>query len=272
MEEKNQGEMSFLEHLEELRWRLIRAAIAIVIGAVLALSLKDLLFEKIIFGPVKDWFPTNRFLCGISDTLCLTDNSSVFQALNLPTQITVYLMTGVIVGIVLAFPYIFYQIWSFIAPGLKDREKKQARGITVWVSLLFFLGISFGYFIIVPISVQFFLNFSLSDLVKNEFTINSYVSTVTIITLSTGILFQLPVVVMILARLGLITPAFLKKYRKHALVGVLLLSAIITPPDISSQILVTFPIMLLYELSIIIAARIQRKSKRNPDSTGIQTR
>ncbi|NND94741.1 MAG: twin-arginine translocase subunit TatC [Flavobacteriales bacterium] len=260
---ENQGEMSFLEHLEELRWRLIKAFVAVVIGAVVALSMKNLLFETLIFGPVKQWFPTNRFLCQVSDALCLSESASVFQALNLPTQISVYLMTGLIAGIIIAFPYIFYQVWSFVAPGLKNEERKQAKGMTFWVSLLFFLGILFGYFIIVPISVQFFLNFSLSDLVKNEFTINSYVSTVTVITLSTGILFQLPIVVMILAKLGLITPELLKKYRKHALVAILLLSAIITPPDISSQILVTFPIMLLYEISIRIAARIQKKQMKS---------
>jgi sec-independent protein translocase protein TatC len=161
----------------------------------------------------------------------------------------------------MAFPYVFYQLWGFISPGLKAQERKHARGITFWVSMLFFLGILFGYYIISPVSVQFFLNFSVSDLVKNDFTLDSYVSVVTMATLATGLLFQLPVVVLILAKLGLISPELMKKYRKHALIAVLLLSAIITPPDITSQVLITLPLMFLYEISILVARRVQRKEK-----------
>lgn len=253
--------MGFLEHLEELRWRLVRAFAAIVVGALVALGLKSFLFDKIIFGPIQPWFPTNSFLCTISEKLCIDGTASTFQSLKLPTQVSVYLMTGLVAGLVMAFPYVFYQIWGFVSPGLRQEERKQARGITFWVSLLFFLGILFGYYIISPVSVQFFLNFSVSDLVKNDFTLDSYVSVVTMATLATGLLFQLPVVVLILAKLGLITPEIMKKYRKHALIAVLLISAIITPPDITSQVLITLPLMFLYEISILVARRVQRKQR-----------
>lgn len=251
--------MGFLEHLEELRWRIVRAFAAIVIGALVALGLKSFLFDVVIFGPIQPWFPTNGLLCKISTDLCLTESASQFQALKMPTQVTVYIMTGLVAGLVMAFPYVFYQIWGFISPGLKTEERKQARGITGWVSLLFFLGIAFGYYIIAPVSVQFFLKFSVSDLVENKFTLDSYVSVVTMATLATGLLFQLPILVYILAKLGLITPALLRTYRKHALIAVLLLSAIITPPDVTSQVLITLPLMLLYEVSILVAKRVQRK-------------
>ena len=253
--------MGFLEHLEELRWRLVRAMAAVVVGALIALGLKSFLFDKIIFGPIQPWFPTNNFLCTISEKLCIDSTASTFQSLKLPTQVSVYIMTGLVAGLVMAFPYVFYQIWGFVSPGLRKQERQQARGITFWVSLLFFLGILFGYYIISPESVQFFLNFSVSDLVKNDFTLDSYVSVVTMATLATGLLFQLPVVVLILAKLGLITPEIMKKYRKHALIAVLLLSAIITPPDITSQVLITLPLMFLYEISILVARRVQRKER-----------
>lgn len=253
--------MGFLEHLEEMRWRIVKSLAAVVLGALIALGMKSILFDIIIFGPIQPWFPTNAFLCTVSQDLCIEAAAPDFQALKLPTQVTVYIMTGLVSGLVIAFPYVFFQLWGFIAPGLKDAERKQARGITIWVSMLFFLGILFGYYIITPVSVQFFLNFSVSDFVKNDFTLDSYVSVVTMATLATGLLFQLPVVVLILAKLGLITPEIMKKYRKHALIAVLLLSAIITPPDITSQVLITLPLMLLYEISIMIARRVQRRAK-----------
>jgi len=253
--------MPFLAHLEELRWRIIRAAIAIVIMAVLALIAKDFLFEVIIFGPVKEWFPTNSLLCKLSDALCVDETAGIFQALSLPSQVTVYILTGLVVGMIAAFPYVFYQFWSFIKPGLKDREAKEAKGMTFWISVLFFLGVLFGYYIIVPISVQFFLNFSVSEMVENKFTINSYVSTVTVLTLATGILFQLPMVVLLLTKIGLVTPEILKKYRKHALVAVLVLAAVITPPDFFSQVLIAIPIMVLYEVGILLSRRVIKRQR-----------
>jgi len=258
-------EMSFLDHLEELRWRIIKAIGAVMIGAGAVFFMKDWLFDGIIFGPMRAEFITYRAFCsmsyhlGIGEQLCFQDLQLTLQSINMVTQITMHIVASLIVGFIVAFPYIFFQIWQFIAPGLKKEERRQAQGMTVWVSILFFLGVLFGYFMIVPLSVQFLGNYQVSELVKNNIDISSYVSTVTTLTLATGILFQLPVVVMILARLGLITAAILKKYRRHALVSILVLAAIITPPDIASQVLVTLPIMVLYEFSILIARRIEKK-------------
>ncbi len=268
MEDSTQGDMSFLDHLEELRWRIVRALIAIVICAIVAFFMKSFLFDVLIFGPRDADFTTYRGFCqlsdilGMGDKLCFNDLQFEVKSFEMVTQITMHIVASLIAGIIIAFPYVFYQVWGFISPGLKDQEKNQAKGITLWVSILFFAGVLFGYYMIVPLSVQFLGNYQVSETVENTIGISSYVSTVTTLTLATGILFQLPVVVFILAKLGLITPALLKKYRKHAFVGVLLLSAVITPPDIASQILVTFPIMILYEASILIAARIQKNQAR----------
>jgi sec-independent protein translocase protein TatC len=162
-------------------------------------------------------------------------------------------------GFILTFPFVFYQMWSFIKPALKDTEHKIAKGSVLWASLLFLLGIAFGYFIISPLCVQFFGTFSVSENVTNDFTINSYLSLITTTTLFSGLFFELPMVIMILSKLGIVSPAFLKKYRKHALIIILIFSAIITPPDVISQVLVAIPVLILYEIGILVAKRIERK-------------
>ncbi len=259
------SEMPFLDHLEELRWRIIRSAIAIVIGSVIALIFSDFLFDVIIFGPLTDWFPTNQFLCTMSDGFCeslLGDGEKKMQAIDLTAEISSFVMTGLIAGLILAFPYVFSQVWGFISPGLKEKEQKQAKGMTFWMSLLFFLGILFGYFVLVPIAMRFFYTFSISDMVVKEFKFDKVVSAVSIWTLISGILFQLPIVIYVFTKLGLIGPDILKKYRKHALVAVLVLAALITPPDFFSQVLITIPIMLLYEIGIFIAKRVVKNQQK----------
>lgn len=264
--------MSFLDHLEELRWRIVKAVSAVMIGAIVVFFFKSWLFDGVIFAPMRADFITYRAFCslsyhvGLGDQLCFSDLILTLQSINMVTQITMHIVASLIAGLILSFPFVFYQLWQFISPGLKDEEKKQAQGMTAWVSILFFLGVAFGYYMIVPLSVQFLGNYQVSDLVKNNIDISSYVSTVTTLTLATGVLFQLPVVVMILARLGLITASMLKTYRRHALVVVLIVSAIITPPDIASQVLVTLPIMVLYEFSIFIARRIEKKRNAKMNS------
>lgn len=263
-------EMGFLEHLEELRWRFIRIIIAIVVGGVIVFFLPSFLFDSVIFGPMKADFFTYRAFCsmshalGLGEGLCFGELKLDLQSIAMVSQITMHIVASLIAGLIISFPYVFYQFWAFILPGLKDNERSMAKGMTIWVSILFAMGVLFGYFMIVPLSVQFLGNYQVSDLVSNNITISSYVTTVSTLTLATGILFQLPVLVYILSKLGLITPALLKTYRRHALVGVLVLSAIITPPDIASQVLVTFPIMILYEVSIWISRRVERKlAKKN---------
>ncbi len=266
-------EMSFLDHLEQLRWHLIRSAIAIVVLGVVAFINKNFIFDGVILGPKNSDFLTFKFLCKASlklnqwlpnlvgaDTLCIGQNMPKLQNINMAGQFTSHIMTSIVVGLIVAFPYVFWEMWRFISPGLKDGERNNVRGAVFTVSSLFFIGVLFGYFIICPLSVNFFLTYSVSSAVQNIPTLGTYVSTVTTVVLACGFVFQLPVVVLVLTKMGLVSPLILKKFRKHAFVGSLVLSAVITPPDIFSQFLVTIPLMILYEISIFISAKITKKA------------
>ncbi|HKL39761.1 MAG TPA: twin-arginine translocase subunit TatC [Cryomorphaceae bacterium] len=260
------NEMTFLQHLEELRWRLIKAFIAILVFAMVAFVFKSFVFDVLIFAPKNEDFITYRFFCymsnviGLDDSLCLT-SSFELQNITMSGQFTSHILVSGVLGFIVAFPYVFYQLWAFIMPGLSGNEKATARGAVVATSFLFLVGVSFGYFLISPLSVQFLGGYTVSEQVDNIIALNSFITTVTMTTLSGGLVFQLPVVIYFLAKLGLVTPGSLRQYRKHAIVGVLILSAIITPPDVTSQVLVTLPLMVLYELSIYIARIVVRKNK-----------
>jgi sec-independent protein translocase protein TatC len=260
------NQMTFLQHLEELRWRLIKAFIAILVFAIAAFVFKSFVFDVLILAPKNSDFITYRFFChmselvGLDDSLCLA-SSFKLQNISMSGQFTSHLLVSIVLGFIIAFPYVFYQLWAFIMPGLSGSEKSTARGAVVATSFLFLIGVSFGYFLISPLSVQFLGGYTVSDQVDNIIALDSFITTITMTTLSGGLVFQLPVVIFFLAKLGLVTPETLRKYRKHAIVGVLILSAIITPPDVTSQILVTLPLMVLYELSIQIARVVVRKNK-----------
>lgn len=257
--------MSFLEHLEELRWTLIRAFIAILLGAIGLFFAKNWLFDYVVLAPKDQDFLTYQLFCDLSnalhlgDKLCLGDIPLTLQNITMSGQFSTHIVVSLIGGFILAFPYVVFEAWRFLKPGLREGEKKLARGIVFYASLLFMSGVLFGYYLIAPLSVQFLGGYQVSEAVANQISLNSFITTVTTVTLASGLVFQLPIVIYFLAKIGLVTPAFLKKYRKHALVVVLILSAVITPPDITSQILVALPILLLYEVSIIIARKIQSK-------------
>ena len=176
------------------------------------------------------------------------------QSMNMTGQFSYSLMMSALGGVIIGFPFIFHQLWSFVKPGLKTTEKSLAKGVIFYVSILFFLGVAFGYFILAPLCVQFFGNYKISEEIKNDFTVNSYLSTIMSTVFYSGILFLLPVISLILTKIGVITPAFLRKYRKHSIVGVLILSALITPPDLISQVIVAIPIAILYEIGILVSA------------------
>ncbi|MCG8702308.1 MAG: twin-arginine translocase subunit TatC [Bacteroidales bacterium] len=254
MSNEPEKEMTFLEHLEELRWHLIRSAIAIFVFASVGFIFKSILFDVIFMGPSDSEFITNRLLCKIN--ICINQASVPIQNFMMTGQFMSHIKISLIAGIVIAFPYIVFELWRFISPALHNNEKKMARGAILVIWLLFILGIAFGYFIVCPLSINFLINYQVSEQVVNNPKLMSYISLVASISLASGILFQLPVVVLFLSKIGLVTPKFLKKYRKHALVVILILSAIITPPDIYSQILVSIPILVLYEISISISKRI----------------
>ena len=261
-------EMSFLQHLEELRWHLIRAISAIIIVAILAFLNKTFVFDVIIFSPKKADFITFQLLCKLSeqlnllfpafidkDILCIGGNIPTLQNLSMAGQFTTHILVSLITGLVVAFPYVFWEIWRFISPGLHEKEQKLTRGTVFYSSFLFLLGISFGYFVISPLSINFFSTYQVSAEVANQFTLNTYISTLTTIVLACGVLFELPIVVYFLTRAGIIYPELLRTYRKHSIVGAFILSAILTPPDVFSQFLVSLPLFVLYEISIFISAR-----------------
>ena len=260
-------EMSFLDHLEELRWHLIRSTIAVVILALLAFIFKDFIFDTLIFGPKHPDFPTYKMFCNISrslgmDTFCFQELPFRIQSRTMAGQFSAHMWTSIYAGIIVAFPYILYEFWRFISPGLKEKERNSSRGFLIIASILFFLGGLFGYYLITPLSINFLGSYQVSKEVFNDFDLDSYISLVRTSVLACGIVFELPIIMYILTKIGLVTPEILRKYRKFALIIVLVLSAVITPPDIVSQIIVAIPILILYEVSIHISKIVIRNQLR----------
>ncbi len=256
-------EQSFLDHLEVLRWHLIRSAAAILVGAIVAFVFPEVLFDQIIFASKDPSFPTYQWLCWLSrfmnlgEAFCILEMPFTLMNISMSGQFSTHIISSLVAGFILAFPYVFWEIWRFIKPALYSGEEKYSKGIVFYTSGLFILGVLFGYYFVAPLSVQFLGNYQVSAQVANQINLNSFISTVTTVCLANGIIFQLPVLVYFLSKLGLITPTILRKYRKHSLVVLLLLAAIITPPDIMSQVMVTFPLMILYEISIKISAKFE---------------
>lgn len=264
---KPEGDMSFLDHLEELRWHLIRSTLAIVIIGVLAFIFRDFIFNQIIFAPSYPDFVSYEYMCRLSqifgsDKGCETELNFIIQNRTMGGQFSAAIWTSIMAGIILGFPYIIYEFWRFVAPGLHPNERKNSRGFIFVSSFLFFLGVLFGYYIIAPLSINFLATFTVGDQVKNEFDIDSYIGLVRSSALAAGLIFELPIIIYFFTKIGLVTPEFLRKYRKYALVIVLVVAAVITPPDISTQIIVSIPIRILYEASIFISAFVVRQEKR----------
>ncbi len=254
--------MPFLAHLEELRWRLVKSVIVILVFAIAIFYYTEWIMDHIFLALAKPEFPIFSFFCW-SFGICTEEIAISFQSVQMSGQFTTNLMMAIIGGLIVAFPYVFYQLWSFVKPGLKQNELRTVRGIVLFVSVLFFIGILFGYYVVAPLSVQFLGNWQMAEDIENNITINSYLITVISTVFFTGLFFLLPVVIYIFSKLGLVTPAFLKKYRKHAFVIVLIVAAIITPPDLFTQIVVAVPILLLYELGIFISKRVEKKRRRD---------
>jgi sec-independent protein translocase protein TatC len=262
---KNPGHMSFLQHLEELRWRLVRCAIVILLLAIVIWYFQEEIMVNLFLSMKDKDFVTFRLLCQYIG-VCVEEIPVKMQSMTVSGQFTYALMMSFLGGLVVSFPYVFYQIWSFIKPGLKQREKKMVNGLVFYVSLLFFLGILFGYFIVAPLSVQFFGSYQISNQIENNFTIGSYMSTIFSTVFYSGLFFLLPVVSYLLTKIGLINVSFLIKYRKHAIVAILILAAIITPPDIASQIIVSIPIIILYEIGILVSKRAERLASKEANT------
>ena len=259
MAKKSLSEMSFLDHLEELRWLLVRSTIAVVLLAVVVFFFSDFIFDQVVFGPTKVDFVTYRFFCeashylGFADTICIEELPFTIQNTSMEGQVNVFIWMGITAGFILGFPYILWELWRFISPALYENERKYAKVFIFTASLLFFMGVLFGYFVIVPMSVNFLASFSISTVVKNDINLDSYIGMVKTSVLAGGIFFELPIIVYLLTKLGLIKPSFLQNTRRYAIVIVLIISAIVTPPDVVSQITVAVPMLLIYEMSILIS-------------------
>ncbi|RLD20680.1 MAG: twin-arginine translocase subunit TatC [Bacteroidetes bacterium] len=260
-------EMTFLEHLEELRWHLIRSVIAILVLAIAVFLAKDFVWHYIILAPSRLDFWTYEMLCKAgewlqSDGLCINDLPFIIQSRKMTGQFTMHFTTSALIGLIISFPYVFWEIWSFVGPGLYEKERKNSRGAVFFVSFLFMIGVLFGYYIIAPLSVNFLSHYNVDPTILNEFELTNYVSTISMIVLSSAILFQLPMVVYVLTKAGLVTPEMMKSYRKHAVIVILVLGAFLTPPDPISQILIAIPLFGLYQISIFISARVLRRQRR----------
>ncbi len=263
-DEEEEGGMSFLDHLEALRWHLLRSVSAILIFAVAAFIAKDFVFGVLILGPSKVDFLTYRVLCDIGNyfgipALCINELPFTIQSRQMTGQFSMHMTSSIVVGLIGAFPYLFYEVWRFISPGLYSKERNAARGAVFFVSFLFLSGALFGYYVLTPMSINFLANYQLDASIANEFDITSYVSTLSMLVLASAIMFQLPVVVYFLSMSGLVTSKMLKSYRRHSIVVILIVSAIITPPDVISQLLIAIPILVLYEVGIVIAKRLEKK-------------
>ncbi|WP_438965621.1 twin-arginine translocase subunit TatC [Flavobacterium sp.] len=274
MTKKHIGEMSFLDHLEELRWLLIRSTIAVLSLAGASYFFIDYIYSEILFGPKNPKFVTYQFFCKIlqkfevQDTgICNAEMPFIIQNTDMGGQVSFMIWTCITVGFIVGFPFILWELWKFISPALYDKEKKYAVLFIVVASLLFFLGVLFGYFIITPLSVYFFGSFSASPEIVNEFNLDSYVGMIKTSVLACGLIFELPIIIYFLSKLGLVSPESLRNYRKYTLVIVLILSAIITPPDVISQVIVAIPIMILYEISIVISAVVYKNMKKKIKNT-----
>ncbi|MFT5725444.1 MAG: sec-independent protein translocase protein TatC [Bacteroidia bacterium] len=261
--------MSFLDHLEELRWHLMRSVVAIIVFSIAAMANYRFIFDNVIFAVTDKSFPIYKVFCKMSfilygnDKLCFDSIDLNTQNLNVSGQFIYLMVVSFTIGLILSAPYILWEFWRFFKPALRKAEQKYTTGIVLATSLLFFVGVLFGYLILAPLSINFFINFKLTDNIVNHFTMQSFVSFISTLTLASGIVFELPLIIYILAKLGLVTSKFLKKYRKHAVILILVLASLITPPDIMSQILLTVPIYMLYEVGIFIAKRIETKDALN---------
>lgn len=265
--EKKQ-EMSFLDHLEDLRWHLIRATLAIVIAGFLAFLAKGFIFDVLLFGPSRADFWTYNMLCkitqfmGVDGGFCFDEMPFSIQSRTMGGQFSAHIWTSITAGFIVAFPYVIYEFWKFISPAMYENERSTARGFIFISSILFFMGVLFGYYMITPLSINFLGKYQVSAQVLNEFDLGSYISLVRSSVIACGLIFELPIIIYFLTKIGLVTPDMLKKYRKYSLVVVLILAAIITPPDILSQIIVAIPILILYEVSIVISKIVTKREDK----------
>lgn len=265
-ENTEKAEMSFIDHLEVLRAHLFRSVVAIAIGAIVAGIYNKFIIKNILLGPTHNDFPTYGVICrlgrslNLGEALCMGGISLKLQSTQVSGQFSMWFTVILVSGLILAFPYVFYQFWKFIRPALSQKELRRTRGVIFWVSFLFFTGVLFGYFVVAPYAINFFFHFQLDEMVENIWTINSYIDMMLPLVLGSGLAFQLPLVIYFLAQIGLVTAAYLRKMIKYAVVIIFIVAGVITPgPDVVSQLAVAIPLLLLYIISIFLAARVDKQ-------------
>lgn len=252
-----------MDHLEELRKHIIRSVVAILIMTIIAAASMDLIFHYVLLAPTRPDFWTYRMLCKLGEGMCIDKIEFNPQNLSMAGQITTHIVASIITGAVAAFPYVFWQIWKFIKPGLHPNERKNAGGTVFYVTILFVIGVLFGFYVLAPLSVNFLLTYTLDPSIHNLPEISSYISFIGMLVLGSGIMFQLPVAIYILTRMGIVGPSFLRKYRKQAIVVIFIIAAIFTPsPDFFTQSVVALPLYLLFELSIFISAGVAKRKEQ----------
>ena len=262
-------EMSFIEHLDALRSHLFRAAVAVAAGAIVMVIYNKFIVERVLMGPTNNDFATYVYLCKISErlglhgALCMTQINVNMQNTDVAGQFNIYFNVILIGGFILAFPYVFWQFWKFTKPALTPKELKNTRGVIFWVSLLFFIGILFGYFIVVPYTVNFFSNFSLDPKIKNIWTVGNYFNTIVPLILGAGLAFQLPLVMYFLSKIGVVSATYLRRVRKYAILVMVIVASIFTPPDMLSTVVCTIPLMILYEISILLCVKEEKRQKQD---------
>ena len=263
--------MSFIDHLEALRWHIVRSLLAVIIFGIVIFVNIDWIFENIIMGPTQENFVSYKALCtlghklGMGASLCLPPIHMKIQVTTVSGIFMSSISIGAMGGLMAAFPYLGWEIWRFVKPALKPGELKHTRGIIFWISFFFFLGAAFGYFMLAPFTFSFLYNYTMGthQILEYKPTLSDYLDSIVDITFGAGVAFELPMASWLLARMGLLTPGFLRTYRKYAYVALLVIAAVITPsPDWGSQMVVCIPLILLYELSVIIAARVYKKREK----------
>lgn len=258
-----QKEMSFIEHLEELRWTIFRSLLYMTVVAILVFSFKSFIFNNIVFAVLNENFPTYRFLCWLGDRFCVSPPDLNISTRKMAEQFMVHFKVAFVLGFVVAFPLIIWEIWKFVAPGLKPEERKYSSSVILAGGLLFFAGVLFSFFVITPFAVRFFAGYTVGDFANTMPTLDSYVGFITMLIIPVGIIFEMPLVIYFLSKAGIISASFLKTYRRHAIIITLLLAGLITPPDVFSQIMIAIPLALIYEVGILIAKRIEKKRKND---------
>lgn len=261
-----QAEMSFIDHLEALRSHIFRSVVAIALGAIIAGIYNKFIIKSILLGPTHDSFPTYGVICRIGkslnlgNALCMQGLAIKMQSTNVSGQFSMWFTVVLVSGLIIAFPYVFFQFWRFIKPALSKKELHRTRGVIFWVSFLFFTGVLFGYFVVAPYALNFFFHFQLDEIIENRWTINSYIDMMLPLVLGSGLAFQLPLVIFFLAKIGIVNAKYLRKVRKYAIVIIFIVAGVITPgPDIVSQLAVAIPLLLLYEISILLARRVDKE-------------